>query len=83
MKYEMEWRLADVNENLKWFCEQLKADGLWENTTIVVASEFARTITPNNNAGSDHAWGGNYIMMGGAVKGGRVVGEFPDDFTAD
>ncbi|KAL3922849.1 MAG: hypothetical protein SGILL_001984 [Bacillariaceae sp.] len=83
MKYEMEWRLAEVNQNLEQLVLQLKADGLWENTTIVVASEFARTITPNNNAGSDHAWGGNYFMMGGAVKGGRVVGEFPDDFTAD
>ena len=83
MKYNMEWRLQEVNDNLELFVEQIKADGLWDQTTIVVASEFARTITPNNNAGSDHAWGGNYFMMGGQVKGGRVVGEFPDDFTTE
>ena len=83
MKYNMEWRLQEVNDNLELLVEQIKADGLWDSTTIVVASEFARTITPNNNAGSDHAWGGNYFMMGGQVKGGRVVGEFPNDFTAE
>ena len=83
MKYNMEWRLQEVNDNLELLIEQIKADGLWDQTTIVVASEFARTITPNSNAGSDHAWGGNYFMMGGQVKGRRVVGEFPDDFTTE
>jgi uncharacterized protein (DUF1501 family) len=83
MKYEMNNRLPEVNDGLQGFVNQIKADGLWDNVTIVVLSEFARTITPNNNAGSDHAWGGNYFMMGGSVKGGRIVGEFPNDFTKD
>ncbi|HIB83450.1 MAG TPA: DUF1501 domain-containing protein, partial [Chromatiaceae bacterium] len=28
--------------------------------------------------GTDHAWGGNHIIMGGAVRGGQVFGQYPD-----
>ena len=35
------------------------------------------------NEGSDHAWGGNYFMLGGQVRGGRVVGKYPNDLTKD
>lgn len=44
------------------------------------ASDFARTLTPNGQTtgdGSDHAWGGNAIVMGGAVKGGNIYGHYP------
>jgi len=44
--------------------------------TIVQASEFGRTVTSNGD-GSDHAWGGNYWMAGGAVKGGQILGDYP------
>jgi hypothetical protein len=30
---------------------------------------------------TDHAWGGNYLMFGGSVKGGKILGEYPDDLT--
>jgi uncharacterized protein (DUF1501 family) len=43
-------------------------------------SEFARTVNSNGN-GTDHAWGGVQILMGGAVVGnggqGQVVGPYP------
>lgn len=50
---------------------------------VVVTSEFARTITPNPNAGSDHAYGQNIMVMGGNVKGGQILGHYPNDITPD
>lgn len=44
---------------------------------MVTHSDFARTLTPNSNSGSDHAWAGNYMVVGGGVKGGEIFNEFP------
>jgi uncharacterized protein (DUF1501 family) len=68
---------------LRKLVNQLKQDGLWENTVIHVTSEFARTITPNAGEGSDHAWGQNVMVMGGAVNGGQILGHFPSDISPD
>lgn len=51
--------------------------GLQNNVTTFTISDFARTLTSNGN-GSDHAWGGNNMIMGGAVNGGRIIGNYPD-----
>lgn len=52
-------------------------DGLtgerWKNTVIVVMSEFGRTVQTNGTRGTDHGTGGAMLLLGGAVKGGRVV----------
>lgn len=47
-------KMEELNENLDRFVRQLKVNGQWEQTAIYITSEFARTITPNSNAGSDH-----------------------------
>jgi len=39
-------------------------------------SEFGRTLTTNGD-GSDHAWGGNVMVMGGDILGGQVNGSYP------
>ena len=46
---------------------------------ILTVSDFGRTLTPNAR-GTDHAWGGNMIVMGGSVAGGQVLGSFPSTF---
>ena len=51
--------------------------GTSNNVTTFTESEFSRTFQPNGNAGTDHAWGGHHLVMGGAVKGGRIYGKFP------
>ena len=43
----------------------------------MVISEFGRTLT-SNTLGTDHGWGGNYFLLGGDVRGGRMVGTFPE-----
>ena len=47
-----------------------------DNVTVFTISDFGRTLT-SNMQGSDHAWGGNSIVLGGAVNGGNVLGEYP------
>ncbi len=44
--------------------------------TTFSISEFGRTLTSNGN-GTDHAWGGNVMVMGGPVNGGRIYGDYP------
>ena len=44
--------------------------------TTFTASDFSRTYTTNGD-GTDHAWGSHHFVMGGAVKGGSVYGQFP------
>lgn len=50
--------------------------GVSDCVTTFTISDFARTLTSNGN-GTDHAWGGNAIVMGGAVKGKEFYGEYP------
>ncbi len=50
--------------------------GLADSVTTFTASDFGRTLTINGD-GTDHGWGGNAFVMGGAVSAGRY-GTFPD-----
>jgi cullin-associated NEDD8-dissociated protein 1 len=68
--------MADMDDALLIFADELKAQGLWNNVTIVTVSDFGRTLT-SNGLGTDHAWGGNHLVIGGGVKGGQVLGQFP------
>jgi uncharacterized protein (DUF1501 family) len=51
--------------------------GASQQVTTFTLSDFARTLTPNGNTGTDHAWGGHHFVMGGAVKGGDFYGTYP------
>ena len=51
--------------------------GVTNDVTTFTLSEFARTLEPGSNGGSDHAWGGHQLILGGAVKGNAVYGTFP------
>ena len=50
---------------------------LWANTTIVVATEFGRTARINGTGGTDHGTGGAAFILGGGVKGGKMLGDWP------
>jgi uncharacterized protein (DUF1501 family) len=49
----------------------------WSRTVVLVVSEFGRTVTPNGTGGTDHGTGGAAFLLGGAVKGGRVIADWP------
>eukprot|EP00804_Cyclotella_cryptica_P014145 CCRYP_005584-RA/>CCRYP_005584-RA protein AED:0.03 eAED:0.03 QI:259/1/1/1/0.94/0.9/20/117/3951 len=72
---------GDVDASFKAFSNELKRKGTWNSVTVIETSDFARTLAPNTGHGSDHAWGGNYIMFGGGVKGNQIVGSYPDNLT--
>jgi uncharacterized protein (DUF1501 family) len=81
MKYKHKTEFAGLNKALSIFEKEMKAQGLWDQVTIVAVSDFARTLTANSREGSDHAWGGNYFMFGGTVAGGKIHGQYPPDIT--
>jgi len=49
----------------------------WQDTLVVVASEFGRTARRNGTNGTDHGTAGAAILLGGAVRGKRVVADWP------
>jgi uncharacterized protein (DUF1501 family) len=49
----------------------------WHDTVIVVATEFGRTARINGTEGTDHGTGTVALLAGGAVKGGRVISDWP------
>jgi uncharacterized protein (DUF1501 family) len=69
-----------LNRTLKAFRDSLQALGVWNDVVTCTSSDFTRTFTANktdSSAGSDHAWGGHAMVMGGPVIGGRIYGKFP------
>jgi uncharacterized protein (DUF1501 family) len=49
----------------------------YANTTILVMSEFGRTVSENGNAGTDHGHGNVMWVLGGSIRGGKVYGQWP------
>jgi len=79
-----------VDDAIAAFVTEVKSLGLWNHTIVAQFSEFARTLDPNTGprgdgtgAGSDHAWGGHQFILGGGLKGGKVFGQYPDEFKED
>ena len=73
--------MRDLNAALKSFRDALVAQGDFDCALTTVGSEFGRTFTPNGSdagAGTDHAWGGHALVMGGMIEGGHFYGEYPD-----
>jgi len=58
------------------FYKALEDMGMENNVTLMVISEFGRSLGDNGN-GTDHAWGNHYFVLGGAVKSG-IYGDLPD-----
>ncbi|HZZ30369.1 MAG TPA: DUF1501 domain-containing protein [Phenylobacterium sp.] len=49
----------------------------WKNTVVLVATEFGRTARVNGTAGTDHGTGSTALILGGALKPGGIVGDWP------
>jgi uncharacterized protein (DUF1501 family) len=49
----------------------------WRDTVVVVATEFGRTARINGTEGTDHGTGTVALLAGGAIKGGRVISDWP------
>jgi uncharacterized protein (DUF1501 family) len=74
-----EGQLANRLANLDALVDGL-ASGLgpeWNNTVVVVATEFGRTAHVNGTGGTDHGTASTALVMGGALKKGGIIGDWP------
>ena len=69
--------LPMINSGLVEFRDALVDLGLYQDVATFTTSDFGRTLT-SNGKGSDHGWGGNHLIMGGAVDGGQFFGSYPE-----
>lgn len=69
--------LPEVSEAIGAFQAAMNAIGMADQVTLFTASDFGRTLT-SNGQGSDHAWGGNQIVVGGSVSGKKIYGQYPN-----
>ena len=65
--------LRNLGEGLAAYADALGND--WNDTTVVVLSEFGRTFRENGDKGTDHGHGTVHWVLGGRVRGGRIAGE--------
>ena len=70
--------LPEISRAIKSFYDATVELGCENEVVLFTASDFARTLGTNGQ-GSDHAWGGNHIVCGGSVDGGKFFGRYPTD----
>jgi uncharacterized protein (DUF1501 family) len=73
--------LQQVSQAMNAFYNATVELGLQDSITTFTLSDFGRTLQPAGSGaaqvGSDHAWGNNHLIMGGAVRGNRLFGTYP------
>jgi len=68
-------RLTGLDQGLSALRSSLGSS--WRDTVVVIATEFGRTVAVNGSRGTDHGTASCALLLGGAVQGGRVLGEWP------
>ena len=69
---------SELNAALASFQQTLdELPDLSNSVTTFTQTDFGRSLT-NNDGGSNHGWGGHQIVMGGALNGGQMIGDWPD-----
>ena len=69
--------LKSLSQAMSAFYQATVELGVASSVSTFTLSEFSRTFQPGSNAGTDHAWGGHQLAMGGAVLGNSIYGTFP------
>jgi uncharacterized protein (DUF1501 family) len=68
---------AEIDDAVDAFHAAMEELGLADKVTLFTASDFNRTLV-SNGKGSDHAWGNHQLVVGGAVNGRKLYGQFPN-----
>jgi uncharacterized protein (DUF1501 family) len=68
---------AGLSPALKAFYDATVALGVSSAVTTFTLSDFGRTFHPASGGGTDHAWGSHHLIIGDAVKGGSMYGQYP------
>ena len=74
-------KLDALDAALNGFRLDMKSIGTWDSTTVIVVSEFGRSISKNSGGGTDHAWLGHALLLGGGIKGG-IHGKHPSSYRS-
>eukprot|EP00931_Biecheleriopsis_adriatica_P065147 TRINITY_DN39780_c0_g1_i1.p1 TRINITY_DN39780_c0_g1~~TRINITY_DN39780_c0_g1_i1.p1 ORF type:complete len:1646 (-),score=248.85 TRINITY_DN39780_c0_g1_i1:346-5283(-) len=75
-------KFAEINDAIRLFVTELKAQQVWESTVLFTESDFGRTLSFNGD-GTDHGWGGNQFMIGGNLAGGKIHNDFLQTYRSD
>jgi len=73
----LSYNLRTLDAVLASLRDGLAPSGAWAKTAVLVATEFGREVAINGTQGTDHGSGGVAFVAGGAIKGGRVVADWP------
>jgi len=68
--------LTQLGAAFEYFDGLMVGMGLGNNVTSFTISDFGRTLTSNSN-GTDHGWGSHHFVVGGAVNGQNMYGQYP------
>jgi uncharacterized protein (DUF1501 family) len=68
--------LTQLGEALEYFDGLMTTAGLGNQVTTFTTSDFGRTLTANSD-GTDHGWGSHHVVVGGAVQGQDMYGQYP------
>jgi uncharacterized protein (DUF1501 family) len=74
-------RLRGLDTGLAMLKSELGA--VWQHTSVLIVTEFGRTVAVNGTRGTDHGTAGCAFLVGGAVPGGRVIADWPGLATRD
>ena len=69
--------MTRLDNALHSFNQAMEELGMQDSVTTFTISDFGRKLVSNGD-GTDHAWGGHVMVMGGAVQGKKIYGEYPD-----
>lgn len=69
--------LANFGTAISAFYNDMQASNRMNRTTLIVMSEFGRTVNENASSGTDHGHGSAMLLLGGGVRGGRVFANWP------
>jgi uncharacterized protein (DUF1501 family) len=68
-------KLAELDTGIKAY--RAAMGDAWNRTVVAIVTEFGRTAAINGTGGTDHGTGGAMFLAGGALRGGRVAGQWP------
>ncbi len=69
--------LSGISAAIGAFYQATQELGVANQVTTFTMSDFARTLQPNSNGGSDHGWGSHHFVVGGSVLGNQMYGAYP------
>ena len=83
MKTQMTWNLDAMDDTLLMFVNEMRSLSEFNNVVLITHSDFGRTLDANANAGSDHGYAGQHIMLGGQVQGKKIHNKYPESVAPD